>query len=372
MSRLFETITLGGLTLPNRIIVSPMCQYSAVDGCATAWHIAHLGSLALGGMGMLCVEATAVSPEGRITPGCLGLWNDANEAALRKVVDTIRATSPVKLAIQLSHAGRKASSAPPWQGGQLIAPGQGGWRPMAPSAVPHKQGEPAPQAMTQADIERVKADFVASAHRALRLGFEAIELHGAHGYLLHQFLSPIANQRSDGYGGSLENRMRLPLEVFDAVRAAVPASIPVGMRLSATDWVDDEPSWTVEQTVSLGKTLQAAGAAWLDISSGGVSTRQQIPLGPGYQVPLAAAVKQGVGLPTMAVGLITEAAQAEAIVADGQADMIALGRAFLYNPRWAWHAAAELGGQVDGPPQYWRSLPTGKNAVFGKTNFGMR
>lgn len=372
MSRLFEPITLGGLTLPNRIIVSPMCQYSAVDGSATAWHAVHLGSLALGGMGLLCVEATAVSPEGRITHGCLGLWNDDNEEALRKVLSAIRATSPVKLAIQLGHAGRKASSAVPWQGGQLIPADQGGWQPLAPSAVAQKEGEPAPRAMTAADIERIKADFVASARRAVRLGFDAIELHGAHGYLLHQFLSPIANQRSDEYGGSLENRMRFPMEVFQAVRAAVPASIPVGMRVSATDWMEGVPSWTLDQTISLGKALQAAGAAWLDVSSGGISPKQQIPLGPGYQVPLAEAAKRAIGMPVMAVGLITEARQAEAIVAEGQADMVALARAFLYNPRWAWHAAAELGGQVDGPPQYWRSLPSGKNAVFGRTSFGTR
>lgn len=372
MADLFDSIALRGLTLPNRIIVSPMCQYSADNGNATAWHVAHLGSLGLGGMGMLCVEATAVSAEGRITPGCLGLWNDENEAALRKVVETLRATTTVKLAIQLAHAGRKASSAEPWNGGQLIPMEQGGWLPEAPSAVPHKPEEPAPRAMTTADLLRIKNAFVDSATRAVRLGFDAIELHGAHGYLLHQFLSPIANKRDDEYGGSLENRMRYPLEVFEAVRTAVPDHIPVGVRVSATDWIDDEPSWTLDQTVVFGKLLKEKGVDWLDVSSAGVSPRQKIPVGPGYQVHLAEAVKQEVDVHTMAVGLITEAQQAQDVVTQGRADMVALGRAFLYDPRWAWHAAVQLGGQVEGPPQYWRSLPSGKNAVFGNTTFGMR
>ncbi|MGB3289860.1 MAG: NADH:flavin oxidoreductase/NADH oxidase [Burkholderiaceae bacterium] len=372
MAHLFEPLALRGLTLPNRIMVSPMCQYSASDGNATAWHQAHLGSLALGGAGMLCLEATAVSREGRITSGCLGLWSDENEAALAGVLRTLRAASPMKLAIQLSHAGRKASSAAPWDGGQLVAVEEGGWQPLAPSALPQKPEEPLPRALTVADLDRIKADFVQAAKRAVGLGFDAIELHGAHGYLLHQFLSPIANQRDDQYGGSLESRMRYPLEVFDAVRAVVPDAIPVGVRLSATDWVDDEPSWTLDQTVELGMRLKDKGVDWLDVSSGGVSHRQRIPVGPGYQVHLAEAVKREVGVPTVAVGLITEAGQAQAIVADDRADMIAVGRGMLYNPRWAWHAAAELGGKVQGPPQYWRSLPSGKSAVFGNITFGMR
>ena len=372
MTNLFDPIVLRELTLPNRVIVSPMCQYSASEGCANGWHLAHLGGIALGGPGMLCIEATAVSPEGRITPGCLGLWNDENEAALATVVNTIRAASPVKLAIQLGHAGRKASSAAPWRGGQLLAVAEGGWLPEGPSAVPQKTNERAPRALDADELHRIKASFVDAAKRALRLGFDAIELHAAHGYLLHQFLSPIANKRQDEYGGSLENRMRFPLEVFDAVRAAVPAAIPVGVRISATDWVSDEPSWDVDQSIVFGLQLKKRGLDWLDVSSGGVSPKQSIPVGPGYQVHLAAAVKQGVDVPTMAVGLITEAEQAQAIVASGQADMVALGRAILYNPRWVWHAAAKLGAQIDGPPQYWRSLPSGKNAVFGNTQFGMR
>lgn len=372
MPDLFDPIKLRGLTLANRIVISPMCQYSAVDGNATDWHKAHLSSLALGGAGLLCVEATAVSPEGRITPGCLGLWNDDNEAALAKVVKTVKATSSTKLAIQLGHAGRKASSAAPWDGGQLITLENGGWKPVAPSAIPHKDNEPAPQAMTADTLLRIKDEFVDAAQRAVRLGFDAIELHAAHGYLLHQFLSPIANQRTDDYGGSQENRMRFPLAVFRAVRAVLPEGMPLGVRVSATDWVDSEPSWTPEQTVAFGHKLKALGADWIDVSSGGVSPKQQIPVGPGYQVHLADMLKRDVGLPAMAVGLITTAQQAQQIVEQGQADMIALGRAALYDPRWAWHAAAELDRQVDGPPQYWRSLPSGKNRVFGDTTFGMR
>lgn len=372
MAQLFDPIALRGLVLPNRVIVSPMCQYSAQDGNANEWHVAHLSSLSLGGMGLLCLEATAVTPEGRISPGCLGLWSDENEAAMARLLKVIRAASPVKLAIQLGHAGRKASSAPPWQGGQLLAESDGGWQPMGPSAVPHKPGEAVPTAMDAGDLSRVREAFVASAQRAIRLGFDAIELHAAHGYLLHQFLSPVSNQRNDEYGGSLENRMRFPLEVFHAIRAAVPGTIPVGVRLSGTDWLEDEPGWTIEQTVELGLRLKESGVDWLDISSGGVSPRQKIPVGPGYQVHLAEAVKKQVGVPTMAVGLITEPRQAQDIVTAGQADMVALGRAMLYNPRWVWHAAAELGAQLEAPPQYWRSLPSGRNAIFLNTSFGMR
>jgi 2,4-dienoyl-CoA reductase-like NADH-dependent reductase (Old Yellow Enzyme family) len=372
MSKLFDPLVLRGLTLANRIMVSPMCQYSAVDGNATDWHMAHLSSLVLGGAGLLCVEATAVTPEGRITPGCLGLWNDENEAALSNVVRTLRAVSPTRLAIQLSHAGRKASSAVPWQGGQLVAPAEGGWVTEAPSALPHKPGEPAPRAMTPDDLVRVRQAFVKAAQRAVRLGFDAIEIHAAHGYLLHEFLSPIANHRTDIYGGSLENRMRYPLEVFEAVRAVVPASIPVGVRVSGTDWVDDEPSWTIDQTVILAQQLQARGVDWLDVSSAGVSPNQKITTGPGYQVHLAEAVKRATGVPTIAVGMINEAQQAEQILADGRADMVAVARAMLYDPRWAWRAAEQLGRQVAGPPQYRRMLPPGKNKLFADNVVGMR
>ncbi len=372
MSRLFDPISFRGLTLPNRIMVSPMCQYSARDGSATAWHHAHLGSLALSGAGLVCVEATAVTPQGRITPGCLGLWSDANEAALAAVVALVRAVAPVKLAIQLAHAGRKGSSHEPWNGGRQIPLGQGGWIAEAPSALAHADGETPPRALTRADLARLREAFAESARRAERLGFDAIEIHMAHGYLLHEFLSPVANRRDDEYGGSLANRMRFPLEVFDAVRAAFPAAKPVGVRVSATDWLDGEESWTLAQTIELAQQLKARGCDWIDVSSGGISPRQKIALGPGYQVPFAEAVRRATGLPTIAVGLITEPAQAEAIVAEGRADMVALARGFLYDPRWPWHAAAALGGTVQAPRQYWRALPRGSAPIFGDIAFGQR
>jgi 2,4-dienoyl-CoA reductase-like NADH-dependent reductase (Old Yellow Enzyme family) len=374
MPRLFEPLTLRGLTLPNRIMVSPMCQYSAVDGSATDWHLAHLGSLALSGAGLLCLEATAVTAEGRITPGDLGLYSDENEDALRRVVGTIRAAAPIKLAIQLGHAGRKASSHAPWDGGKLVPIGQGGWLPAAPSAVAHADGEPAPRAFAPDELPRLREAFAGAARRAARLGFDAIELHCAHGYLLHQFLSPLSNRRDDAYGGSLSNRMRFPLEVFDAVRAAFPADRPVGVRVSATDWLEGivPESWTVESTVEFGRALKARGCDWMDVSSGGISPRQKIAPGPGYQVPFAEIVRTETGLPTIAVGLITEPRQAEAILEAGRADMVALARALLYDPRWPWHAAAALGGQVDGPRQYWRSLPREAGPIFGDITSGQR
>ncbi len=359
---LFTPARIGTVSLPNRIMVSPMCQYSAVDGNANDWHRAHLSTLALSGAGLLCIEATAVSPEGRITRGCLGLWNDANEKALGDIVALIRATSPVKLAIQLGHAGRKGSSHRPWEGGALIPSNEGGWHTIAPSPLPHKPEEEAPHAMTKDDIARVKRDFVSAALRAARLGIDAIELHLAHGYLLHQFLSPLANQRDDEYGGSLENRMRLPLEVFAAVRDAVP-SVALGARLSATDWV--EGGWDVEQSLALATKLEALGADFIDISSGGVSPNQKIVIGPGYQVAFAAQVKNAVSIPVMTVGLITEPQQAEAILQAGSADIVALARAFIVEPRWPWRAAAELGGQLEGMPPYYRCLPPGSPRNFG-------
>lgn len=374
MPRLFEPITLRELTLPNRIIVSPMCQYSAVDGNATAWHHAHLGSLALSGAGLLCVEATAVNAEGRITPGDLGLYSDDNERALGRVVEMLRAVAPGPLAIQLAHAGRKASSRAPWAGGKLAPAAEGGWAPAAPSAVPHGEGEPAPRALAADELPRLRDAFGLAAERAARLGFDAMELHCAHGYLLHQFLSPVANRRDDAYGGSLENRMRFPLEVFEAIRAAFPAGRPVGVRVSATDWLDGiEPeSWNIESTVAFALALKQRGCDWIDVSSGGVSPKQKIALGPGYQVPFAEIVRTETGLPTIAVGLITEPRQAEAILEAGRADMVALARAFLYDPRWPWHAAAALGGQVAGPHQYWRSLPKEAGPIFGNITFGQR
>ncbi len=370
MSTLFTPYTLGPLTLANRIVVAPMCQYSAHNGQASDWHTIHLGQLALSGAGLLILEATAVSAEGRITAGCLGLYDDACEAALATTLKRVRAYSAMPIAIQLSHAGRKASSAVPWQGGALMTPAQGGWLPLAPSALPHGEHEAPPAALDAQSLVQVQEAFVAAAQRAHRLGLDGVELHCAHGYLLHQFLSPLANQRTDGYGGSTEARMRFPLEVFDAVRAALPASMAVGIRLSATDWV--EGGWDLDQSVVFGRALAARGCGFLHVSSGGVSPRQKIPIGPGYQVPLAERLRAETGLPTLAVGLITEPAQAEAIVANGQADLVALARALLYNPHWPWQAAAELGASVTAPPQYWRSQPRGLSGLFGDATIGQR
>jgi 2,4-dienoyl-CoA reductase-like NADH-dependent reductase (Old Yellow Enzyme family) len=370
MSALFTPIKLRGLNLANRIMVAPMCQYSSVDGEANDWHFTHINSLALSGAAVFCIEATAVEATGRITPGCLGLYNDATEAALRPILASVRKRSKAAVMIQLAHAGRKASSHTPWEGGQLIPVTEGGWRAEGPSAIPHKQGETPPLAFDAAGLKRVREAFVAATRRAERLGIDAIEVHSAHGYLLHQFLSPIANQRTDQYGGSLPNRMRFPLEVFDAVRAAFPHDKPMGLRVSCTDWV--EGGWDLPQTIEFAHELKKRGVDWIDASSGGVSPLQKIPLGPGYQVPFAQAIREATALPTIAVGLITEARQAEEIIASGKADMVALARAMLYDPRWGWHAAAELGGEVFAPPQYWRSQPSTQKALFGATTFGTR
>jgi 2,4-dienoyl-CoA reductase-like NADH-dependent reductase (Old Yellow Enzyme family) len=366
---LFTPQRLGPLTLPNRIVISPMCQYSAVDGSPGDWHIIHLGSLAISGAGLLCLEATGVNPEGRITPGCLGLYSDANQAALQRLIAALRSVSDIPLGIQLSHAGRKASSRSPWEGGSLVAPADGGWVPLAPSSLAQRPEEPPPRAMGEQDIQHVVESFAQSARRARELGLQAIELHMAHGYLLHQFLSPLANQRTDEWGGALENRVRLPLAVFSAVAAAAGPEIAVGARLSATDWV--EGGWDIEQTVALARRLESLGCAFLDISSGGVSYQQKIPVGPGYQVHFAERIKREVRIPVVTVGMITEPAQAEAIVAQGRADLVAMARAFLREPRWPWRAATELGGTVSAPPQYWRCLPPGP-PIFGELRIGQR
>ncbi|MGJ4941359.1 NADH:flavin oxidoreductase/NADH oxidase [Bradyrhizobium sp. HKCCYLS1011] len=370
MSALFSPIKLRGLELANRIMVSPMCQYSADNGAANDWHFTHINMLALSGAAMFCIEATHVEPIGRITPGCLGLWDDATESALKPILVSVRKHSKTAVAMQLAHAGRKGSSYRPWEGGQQIPLAQGGWQTVAPSAISHKEGEAPPAALDAAGLTRIRDAFVDAARRAHRLGIDALELHGAHGYLLHQFLSPLSNHRTDQYGGSIENRMRYPLEVFEAVRAAFPADKPVGVRVSATDWVGG--GWDLEQTIAFAQELKRRGADWIDMSSGGVSPLQKIALGPGYQVPFAQAVKHATGLPTITVGLITEARQAEEIVASGKADMVALARGMLYDPRWGWHAGAELGGQVSAPPQYWRSQPSTQKELFGKTTFGAR
>lgn len=370
MSALFSSLTLRSLTLANRIVISPMCQYSAVRGEATTWHTIHLGHLALSGAGMLCIEATAVEPPGRITPGDLGLFNNATEAALAPALAAIRRYSKTAVTIQLAHAGRKASSRLPWEGGQQLPQPEGGWTAYAPSAVPQKDGETAPVALDKRGIIRIRNAFRESAKRAARLGVDALEVHSAHGYLLHEFLSPIANQRTDDYGGSLENRMRFPLEVFEMVRAAFPAEKPVGVRVSASDWMDG--GWDIEQTIAYAQELKKRGADWIDASSGGISPAQKIALGPGYQVPFAAAIKQATGINTIAVGLITEPKQAEDIIAGGKADLVALARGALYDPRWPWRAAAELGATVDGPSQYWRSPPHEHKNLFGEIVNGSR
>ncbi|VXC39883.1 NADH:flavin oxidoreductase/NADH oxidase [Massilia sp. 9I] len=370
-SMLFSPVTLGPLQLPNRIAIAPMCQYSSVDGLPTDWHMIHLGGLALSGAGLLIIEATAVTPEGRISPDDLGLWSDAHQEALRPIVAAIRRHSPIKVAVQLAHAGRKASSEVPWEGGANIPPGQPrGWQTVAPSNLPHADGETVPLALDREGLARIRDGFVQAARRAHALGLDGIELHGAHGYLLHQFLSPLSNAREDEYGGSLENRMRFPLEVFDAVRAAVPKEMAVGMRISATDWV--EGGWEIKQSVRFARELQARGCDFIHVSSGGLSPLQKIPVAPGYQVEFAQRIKEETGMPTIGVGLITEAQQAEDILQQGQADVIGLARAMLYDPRWPWHAAAQLGDQVFAPPQYWRSQPREYKALFGSTRLGQR
>jgi NADPH2 dehydrogenase len=373
MSLLFSPLHLpsrqGGLTLPNRIVVAPMCQYQAQDGCATDWHLMHWGSLLNSGAAMFTIEATAVLPEGRITPHCLGLWDERTEAALTNHLHRARALAPhTAVCIQLAHAGRKASSAVPWQGGQLLSPEQGGWTTVAPSALAHLPSEAPPQALTLEGMKQVRDAFVAAARRAARMGIDAVELHCAHGYLLHQFLSPLANQRNDAYGGSFDNRIRFPLEVFAAVRAAFDGAL--GLRLSASDWV--EGGWDLPQSEAFCQQLKTAGCDFIHVSSGGVSPQQKIALGAGYQVPLARALRAATGMVTTAVGLITEPQQAQAIVQAGDADLVALARGVLYQPRWGWQAAAALGGTVQAHPAYWRCLPREAQAAFGQVSVGQR
>jgi 2,4-dienoyl-CoA reductase-like NADH-dependent reductase (Old Yellow Enzyme family) len=348
-----------------------MCQYSAERGCATDWHLVHWGQMLLSGAGMFTIEATAITAEGRITQGCLGLYDDATENALASTLARSRRQAPaMPVAIQLAHAGRKGSSALPWKGGKLIPPTHGGWTPVAPSAIPHADGEHAPKSLDAAGLAAVRDAFASSARRAERCGVDAIELHMAHGYLLHEFLSPLANRRDDAYGGSWENRVRFPLGVFAAVRAVWPDDRPMGVRISATDWV--EGGWTVEDSIALALRLKAAGCDWIDVSSGGISPAQRIPLGPGYQVRFAGEVRRATALKTIAVGLITEPKQAEAIVASGEADLVAMARAMLWNPRWPWHAAAALGAQIRAPRQYWRSAPREAANVIADAKLGMR
>jgi 2,4-dienoyl-CoA reductase-like NADH-dependent reductase (Old Yellow Enzyme family) len=363
MSKLFSPLEVGNLRLRNRIVIAPMCQYSAEDGCMTDWHTIHLGHLAHSGAALLTIEATGVAPEGRISYGDTGLWSDETEAAMARVLESVRRWSDMPIAIQLGHAGRKGSTDKPWFGGEQIPPEhENGWQTVAPSPIPFSDGENPPQELDHAALGRIREAFAGAARRAARLDLAAVQIHAAHGYLLHQFLSPLSNQRTDEYGGSLENRMRFPLEVFDAVRAVFPSDRPVTVRLSATDWV--EGGWDVEQSVIFSKMLEARGCDAIHVSSGGLHPAQKIPVGPSYQVPLARAVKQAVNIPVVAVGMITEFEQAEAIVGTGDADLVALARGILFNPRWPWHAAAELGGKVVAPPQYLRSQPPQYRELF--------
>ncbi len=351
-SMLFSPITLAGLDLPNRIAVAPMCQYSAEEGTMNDWHLVNLGQFAMSGPGLVIIEATGVEPAGRITPGCVGLYSDANEAAMKRVVDFCKSVGDSKIAVQLAHAGRKASAERPWEGGNALK--EGAWQTYGPSALAFADGWHVPEALDDAGLARVKDAFVAAARRAVRLGIDAIELHAAHGYLLHQFLSPISNQRSDKYGGSLENRMRFPLELFDAVKAVVPADMPVLVRVSASDWVDG--GWHVDGTIAFAKALEAAGCAAMHVSSGGNSLAQKLEIGYGYQTDLAKQIRDAVDMPVIAVGMITEPLQAETIIRTGQADMVALAREFLRDPHWTWRAAKALRSTSSVPNQYARAV----------------
>lgn len=361
--KLFTPFKVRNLELDNRIVIAPMCQYSAVDGCMTDWHLIHLGQLALSGAGLLTIEATAVVPEGRITYADVGLYSDETEAAMRRTLDGIRQWSSMPIAVQLAHAGRKASSDLPWRGGgQIPSDHDHGWQAEAPSSIPFRPEDPAPTELSRDRMETIRKAFAEAAVRAARIGIDAVQIHAAHGYLLHSFLSPLSNQRTDEYGGSLENRMRFPLEVFDAVRAAFPADRAVTVRVSATDW--HEGGWDLDQTIEFASALDQRGCDALNVSSGGLHVAQEIPISPSYQVPLARALNASVKMPVVAVGLITEPAQAEAIVATGDADLIGLARTILYDPRWPWHAAAALGGEVSAAPQYHRSQPSTLKTLF--------
>lgn len=350
---LFDPWVCRGVRARNRVVVSPMCQYLAEDGAATDWHLVHLGSRAVGGAGIVCTEATAVTAEGRISPTDLGLWDDRHIAPLARITRFLAAQGAVP-AIQLAHAGRKASTAPPWQGGARLAAADGGWEPVAPSAVPFVATDPAPRALTLADIRAVVAAFVQSARRALAAGFQIIELHAAHGYLLHEFLSPLSNRRDDAYGGAFAHRCRLVEEVASAVRAALPPAIPLWVRLSCTDWVDG--GWGIEDSVALARRLLACGVDVIDCSSGGAVSHAHIPVAPSYQVPFSARIRAEAGIATAAVGMITGVEQAEGILRAGQADLILMAREFLRDPYWPLHHAVAAGAQPPVPVAYGRAF----------------
>ena len=361
---LFSPLRLRELEIVNRIVVPPMGQHVCEDGNAGDWYMMHLGQFAIGGAGLVIIEATAVSATGRISPYSLGLYSDDNEAALRRVVDFCKEIGEAPFGIQIDHSGRKGSRLPSWSDRAQIDATNSGWDTVAPSAIPWGNDYPAPKALDKAGMDEIKEQFVATTRRSNNLGLDLIEIHCAHGYLLHEFLSPITNQRDDDYGGSLEKRLKWPLEVFDAMRAAWPKEKPMGVRISATDWI--EGGWDVESSIEFGKALKERGCDFITVSSGGIAPQQTITAGPGYQVEFAADIRREVGLPVMAIGLITEPLQADTIVRSGQADMIALARGFLYNPRWAWHAAVTLGQHAPFPQPYWQAHPSMKAHASGQ------
>jgi 2,4-dienoyl-CoA reductase-like NADH-dependent reductase (Old Yellow Enzyme family) len=354
-SALFQPFKLGNLELDNRIVIAPMCQYSADDGVASDWHMTHLGMLANSGAALVVVEMTDVERRGRITHGCLGLYSDHCEAGLARVIAHCKRIGTAKFGIQIAHAGRKASSSRPWEGASSLKPGQDPWETIAPSPIPFGKDWHTPRQMTEEDIAAVREGFVAATKRALRIGFDAIELHMAHGYLIHAFTSPISNKRNDEYGGDLKGRMRFGLEVLRDVRAVVPKNVPLGARISAIDWLDG--GLTIEDSVIWVRTMKEAGLDFVCVSSGGVNAEARLPSTPGFNVPFAETIKRETGVATRAVGLITEAHQAETIIAEGKADQVALARAVLDDPHWGWHAAQQLGAEVKRPQQYARTAP---------------
>ncbi|MGH8688928.1 MAG: NADH:flavin oxidoreductase/NADH oxidase [Burkholderiales bacterium] len=352
-AKLFTPLQLGGITLANRVVVSPMCQYSAVDGAMTDWHLVHLGSLACSGAGLMIIEATGVTREGRISHGCTGLYHDANEAAMRRAVEVYRGIAKSPIGVQIGHAGRKGSAQVPWAGGKALGPGESPWQTVAPSALPYDADWHSPRELSPADIRAVVDAFAAAAQRAKRIGLDLVEMHSAHGYLLHQFLSPNCNKRTDAYGGSLENRMRAPLEIARALRETWPQERALGARITASDWAPG--GFEAADAAAYAKALKQVGFDYVCVSSGGAVPQQKIKVEPGYQVGLAGAVRKGAALPVMAVGMIAEPQQAEDILQAGEADMVALARGMLDDPRWVWHAAERFGVKLDLPPQYRRA-----------------
>lgn len=364
MSKLFSPIKVGAQCFENRIVIPPMCQYSAQNGLAGDWHLMHYGSLSHSGAGLMILEATAICPEGRLSPFDLGLWGDEQAQAMKSLITSIRKYSQMPIAIQLVHAGRKASMPKPWQEEKYVPVEQGGWQTVAPSSIAFAENYDTPRELTTKEVKNLVKQFADAAIHAERAGIDLIEIHGAHGYLIHQFLSPLTNQRNDEYGGSLDNRMRFAIEVFQAIREVFPKHKGVGIRISATDWIDG--GWNLDESIMLAKKLDELGCSYIHVSTGALDLRQQIPVGPNYQVSFAQAIKQHVAMPVIAVGLITDAIQAEAIISTQQADMVAIGRDMLFDPHWPWHAAQKLGDQVTVPAQYCFSAPKGSSNLFKK------